>query len=122
MEFAGFEEEKKDLKRAKQDFSGAEQKAIMLQKINDYLLAGGYFRARISGIAPFDKVLGGICWSLTGCNVDVDIEFKDDMNLKEKIRLSEQAIIGLEKMGCPFRLGAHQIQGLDYESLFPVIQ
>ena len=46
--------------------------------------------------------------------MDVDIEFKDDLNLKEKIRLSEQAIIGLEKMGCPFRLAAHQIQGLDY--------
>ena len=94
----------------------------MLEKINDYLLAGGYFRARIGGIAPFDKVLGGICWSLTGCNVDVDVQFKDDLTLKEKIRLSEQAIRGLDKAGCPFRLGAHQIQGLDYEHLFPVIQ
>ncbi len=122
MEFQGFEEEQKDTRRAKQDFSGAEHKAIMLQKINDYLLAGGYFRARIGGIAPFDKVLGGICWSLTGCNVDVDIEFKDDLNLKEKIRLSELAIKGLERIECPFRLGAHQIQGLDYDSLLPVIQ
>lgn len=31
------------------------------------------------------KILGGITWLLTGSFCDVDIEFKDEMNLVEKM-------------------------------------
>ena len=40
----------------------------------------GYFRARLA-ISPFDKILGGMCWCITGSNIDVDIEFDDDLNM-----------------------------------------
>lgn len=36
--------------------------------------------------------------------------------------LSSQVVKTLVKMKCPFRLDPHQIQGLDYPKLFPVIQ
>jgi len=42
------------------------------QQISDMLLSAGYFRARIPGITPFDKILGGMTWSITASNVDVD--------------------------------------------------
>ena len=54
-------------------------------KIVDLLVVAGYFRARIQSLEPFDKILGGIVWTLTGSFTDVDIEFKDDMNLTEKM-------------------------------------
>lgn len=37
-------------------------------------MTGGYFRARINGISPFDKILGGLAWAISACNVDVDID------------------------------------------------
>ena len=40
----------------------------------------GYFRARLA-ISPFDKILVGMCWCITGSNIDVDIEFDDDINM-----------------------------------------
>ena len=44
------------------------------QQILELLLTGGYFRARINGISPFDKILGGLAWAISACNVDVDID------------------------------------------------
>lgn len=52
--------------------------ANLLAQINDILVAAGYFRARLN-IEPFDKILGGMCWCITGSNYDVDIEYEDDM-------------------------------------------
>lgn len=51
----------------------------LMQKINDILVAAGYFRARLN-IDPFDKILGGMCWCIARSNFDIDIEFLDDMN------------------------------------------
>mmetsp|Transcript_43286 Transcript_43286/g.49771 ORF Transcript_43286/g.49771 Transcript_43286/m.49771 type:complete len:653 (+) Transcript_43286:32-1990(+) len=92
------------------------------QQISDMLLSAGYFRARIPGITPFDKILGGMTWSITASNVDVDIDFKDDLNLGQKIKLSEVIVSALKNMRCPHKLEPHQIQGLDYVKVFPVIQ
>jgi hypothetical protein len=52
----------------------------MLQSICDPLVTGGHFRARLP-IDPFDKILGGMCWAITGSNNDIDLEFEDDLNL-----------------------------------------
>ena len=30
--------------------------------------------ARINGISPFDKILGGLAWAISASNVDVDID------------------------------------------------
>jgi hypothetical protein len=57
----------------------------LYEKIVELLIAAGYFRARIANLEPFDKILGGIAWTLTGSFCDVDIEFKDEMNMTEKM-------------------------------------
>jgi hypothetical protein len=57
----------------------------MYSKIVDLLVVAGYFRARIQSLEPFDKILGGIVWTLTGSFTDVDIEFKEEMNITEKM-------------------------------------
>ena len=56
------------------------EQAELLQKIQDLVIAAGYFRARLN-IDPFDKILGAMCWCITGSNYDVDIEFEDDMTM-----------------------------------------
>ena len=37
-------------------------------------------------------------------------------------KLSERVVAVLEKMKCPTRIFPHQIQGLDYENIFPVLK
>lgn len=93
-------------------------------EIIDLLLAGGYFRARINGLSPFDKVVGGMAWSITASNVDVDVDifFQENASIGQKIKLSEKLIEAIRKMKCPYPLQAQQIQGLDYINLFPIIQ
>ncbi|KYQ90201.1 hypothetical protein DLAC_08800 [Tieghemostelium lacteum] len=94
------------------------------QEIIELLVTGGYFRARISGLSPFDKVVGGMAWSITASNVDVDVDlfFQENANIKQKISLSEELIKALNRMKCPFPLQAQQIQGLNYINLFPIIR
>jgi len=38
------------------------------------LLAAGYFRARISTLSPFDRVIGGLAWCIVNSAVDVDVD------------------------------------------------
>lgn len=87
-------------------------------------MAGGYFRARISTLSAFDKVVGGVVWSITasGVEVDVDIIFQENSTIGQKIKLADQLVKALVKMRSPHPLQSHQIQGLDYDHLFPVLQ
>ena len=84
-------------------------------------MAGGYFRARLN-IEPFDKILGGMCWSITGSAYDIDLEFIDDMKRGEKVTLAEKVVASLQEMECPFAIFPHQISGCDYEALIKVIK
>lgn len=159
-----------------------------LADLQELLLTGGYFRARIAALAPFDKarahgpaacarnplsslrrgrgaprsractqhacpalcwphsplsrlhslasppaltplpylrqVIGGLAWSITASNVDVEVDllYDEDASLGQKLRLSEAIERALRRMNCPAPLLAHQIQGLDYPALFPVVQ
>lgn len=122
--------------------------------IQELLLTAGYFRARIANLSPFDKVgsflgdcvvlkcstspvderesalphrlqvIGGLAWSITASNVEVDIHliYDEDANIGQKIKLSEAIEFALKRMRCPYPLQAHQIQGLDYPAVFPVVQ
>jgi hypothetical protein len=54
--------------------------------------------------------------------VDFDLLYDEDANIGQKIKLSEAIERALRRMGCPAPLLAHQIQGLDYPALFPVVQ
>jgi len=97
---------------------------LKLKECCDMLMAGGYFRARIPSLSPFDKVVGGVVWAITASaeEVDVDILFQENSSIGERIKLSEQLVRALISMKCPHALQSHQIQGLDYEHLFPIIQ
>eukprot|EP00179_Madagascaria_erythrocladioides_P000020 CAMPEP_0198311964 /NCGR_PEP_ID=MMETSP1450-20131203/3534_1 /TAXON_ID=753684 ORGANISM="Madagascaria erythrocladiodes, Strain CCMP3234" /NCGR_SAMPLE_ID=MMETSP1450 /ASSEMBLY_ACC=CAM_ASM_001115 /LENGTH=209 /DNA_ID=CAMNT_0044014885 /DNA_START=105 /DNA_END=731 /DNA_ORIENTATION=+ len=93
-------------------------------KIIDLLLAGGYFRARIATLSPFDRVIGGMAYCITASSgdLDVDILFEENASLGEKVRLGEQVLAGLLRLGCPLQLETYQIRSLRYRAIFPVIQ
>lgn len=55
---------------------------------------------RIPILSDFDKILGGLTWCIINSNFEIDIEFNDEMTLKEKIRVSEKIIKILAEMGC----------------------
>jgi hypothetical protein len=63
-----------------------------------------------------------MCWSIAGSNFDIDIEFADDLNMGQKIKLSEKVVNALKLMECPLTLAPQQIQGLDYAKIYPVVQ
>ena len=95
---------------------------LKLKEIFDILLSAGYFRCRIPGITIFDKILGGMAWCITCSNFDIDIDFSEDMNLGQKIKISEKVVNSLKQMNCPYTIGAHQIQGMDLKNIYPIIQ
>uniref|UniRef100_A0A1A8EPP6 Coiled-coil domain-containing protein 93 n=1 Tax=Nothobranchius korthausae TaxID=1143690 RepID=A0A1A8EPP6_9TELE len=101
-----------------------EEQTVKLSEILELLLAAGYFRARIKGLSPFDKVVGGMTWCITTCNFDIDVDllFQENSTIGQKIALTEKIVSVLPKMKCPHRLEPHQIQGLDFIHIFPVIQ
>lgn len=101
-----------------------EEQSVKLQEILDLLVAAGYFRARIKGLSPFDKIIGGMTWCIESCSVDVDVDllFQENSTIGQKIALTEKIVAVLPKLNCPHRIEPHQIQGLDCVHIFPVVQ
>jgi hypothetical protein len=56
------------------------------EKIIQLLISGGYFRAMITTLEPFDKVAGGLAWCITAANENVDIS----LLLDEHSRMGEK--------------------------------
>ncbi len=106
------------------DIKEDEEQNVKLNQTVDLLLAAGYFRARIKGLSPFDKVVGGMTWCITTCyyDIDVDLLFQENSTIGQKIALTEKIVAVLPKMNCPYRIEPHQIQGLDFIHIFPVVQ
>ncbi|KAH3766073.1 CCDC93, coiled-coil domain [Pelomyxa schiedti] len=109
--------------------AGAQSKRVdyeaerKLAEILELFLSGGYFRARVNGISPFDKILGGLAWAISACNQDVDLDiFQENAPLGVKLRLGENIVRALVRMKCPHQLQTFQIKGLDYINIFPVVQ
>mmetsp|Transcript_9406 Transcript_9406/g.26391 ORF Transcript_9406/g.26391 Transcript_9406/m.26391 type:complete len:626 (-) Transcript_9406:70-1947(-) len=94
------------------------------EEIIELLVAAGYFRARIKGLRPFDKVIGGLIWSImnSAVDLDVDIFFEEGAKLGQEIKLGEDIIRALRRMKCPYPLQSNQIRGLDCINIFPVVQ
>ena len=88
----------------------------------ELLVAGGYFRARITSLSPFDKIAGGLAWGIQSSREAIDVEFIEDANIGHKIKIGENIEAALCNMNCPFPLAAHQVQGLDFPQIFPVVQ
>ncbi|KAI8515926.1 Coiled-coil domain-containing protein 93 [Branchiostoma belcheri] len=101
-----------------------EEQQVKLDQTIELLLAAGYFRARIKGLSPFDKVVGGMTWCITTCNFDLDVDllFQENSTIGQKIALTEKIVAVLPKMKCPHRIEPHQIQGLDFIHIYPVVQ
>lgn len=57
-----------------------------MQEISELLVAAGYFRARIKGLSPFDKIVGGLAWGIELCAVDIDVDlpFNENLNIGQK--------------------------------------
>lgn len=106
------------------DIREDEEQNVKLRESIDLLLAAGYFRARIKGLTPFDKIVGGMTWCLQASNFDVDVDllFQENSTIGQKIALTEKIVAVLPRMKCPHRLEPHQIQGLDFIHIYPVIQ
>ncbi|XP_076090974.1 coiled-coil domain-containing protein 93-like isoform X2 [Mytilus galloprovincialis] len=113
-----------DGNEAEFDIREDEEQDVKLGQTLDLLLAAGYFRARIKGLSPFDKVVGGMTWCITTCNFDVDVDllFQENSTIGQKIALTEKIVAVLPKMKCPHRIEPHQIQGLDFIHIYPVVQ
>ena len=62
------------------------------------------------------------CISLSNYEVDVDLLFLENSAIRHKIAITEKIVYLLPVMQCPHRLEPHQIQGLDYIHIFPVVQ
>jgi hypothetical protein len=119
----------KPVQREVTDQTSEEEKVYQRQKydsIIEILITAGYFRARISTLSEFDKVVGGLCWCITssGESVDIDILFQENSSIGQKIALSEAIVVALRKMGCPSPIQPNQIQGgvggADYAAIYPV--
>ena len=74
-------------------------------EIAELLLNGGYFRARIPSLPPFDKIVGGLAWSITASNVDVDVDlfYDDDIKMGQKLKLGESVERGFDACAAPSR-------------------
>ena len=75
-------------------------------------------------MSNFDKIVGGLVWCLETCTYDVDVDllFNEDLNIGKKIGLTEKIVTVLQTMKCPHKIEPHQIQGLDFINIFPVVQ
>ena len=105
-------------------FNNVPERIKLYNKIVESLVTAGYSRARINSLEPFYKILGGMALILTGCfyDIDIDINFKVDMNLTEKIRVSEKVVAGLKAINCPMTLNSVQIQGFDLKPLYQTLK
>ncbi|XP_014288769.1 coiled-coil domain-containing protein 93 isoform X2 [Halyomorpha halys] len=101
-----------------------EQQKIKYGEIIECLIGAGYYRAKIKGISEFDKVVGGMTWCIDVCNIDLDVDllFQENSTIGQKIALTEKIVTALQKMNCPFMIEPHQIQGLDFIHIYPVIE
>uniref|UniRef100_A0A0A9YIZ6 Coiled-coil domain-containing protein 93 n=1 Tax=Lygus hesperus TaxID=30085 RepID=A0A0A9YIZ6_LYGHE len=107
----------------------AESREDELQKIKyseiiDLLIGAGYYRAKIKGLSEFDKVVGGMSWCIDVCKMDLDVDilFQENSTIGQKIALTEKIVAVLPKMKCPHSIEPHQIQGLDFINILPVME
>ncbi|XP_020517496.1 coiled-coil domain-containing protein 93 isoform X3 [Amborella trichopoda] len=103
------------------------EKCVVLEKILELLVSAGYYRATICTLSTFDKLTGGLAWCISAAahahaHPNFYILYHDEQTLGDKIKVGEAIEAALRSMECPFPLHAHQLQGLDYDGVYPVIQ
>ncbi|XP_047504341.1 coiled-coil domain-containing protein 93 isoform X1 [Pieris napi] len=100
------------------------EQLVKWHEISDALVAAGYYRAQLQGLSAFDKIVGGLTWCIELCDIDIDINllFEENLTIGKKIALTEKIVKVLPTMKCPFIIEPHQIQGLDFINIFPLVQ
>ncbi|KAL4703277.1 hypothetical protein ACJJTC_015409 [Scirpophaga incertulas] len=100
------------------------EQLVKWHEISDALVAAGYYRAQLQGLSAFDKIVGGLTWCIELCDIDVDISllFEENLTIGKKIALTEKIVKILPSMKCPHIIEPHQIQGLDFINIYPLIQ
>lgn len=95
-----------------------------MEAIIKALVDAGYFRARISNLSDFDKIIGGMAWAMQifSYDINIDVFYTDALDLGQKIALTERLVMVMLAMRCPHRLEPHQIVGLDYANLLPALR
>ena len=85
---------------ASYDIREDEEQQVKFQEITELLVGAGYFRARIKGLAAFDKIVGGLTWCILNCAVDIDIDllYQENSSIGKKIALTEKIISVLKVM------------------------
>merc|ERR1712168_770479 len=63
-------------------------------------------------------------WCMSTCDFDIDVDllFQENSTIGQKIALTESIVAVLPRMKCPHRIEPHQIQGLDFINIYPVVQ
>ena len=97
------------------------------QKLIKLLVLSGYFRAAIPALTRFDKVIGGLSWAITASQVSVDasenvIQFVENPDIGQQVVIGQQIVRALKSMQCPHLLTVHQIWGLDFANIYPVMR
>ncbi|KAG7296188.1 hypothetical protein JYU34_021289 [Plutella xylostella] len=100
------------------------EQIVKWHEIADALVAAGYYRAQLQGLSAFDKIVGGLTWCIELCDIDVDVSllFEENLTIGKKIALTEKIVKVLPSMKCPHTIEPHQIQGLDFINIFPLVQ
>ncbi|KAJ2944287.1 hypothetical protein O0L34_g18273 [Tuta absoluta] len=100
------------------------EQLVKWHEISDALVAAGYYRAQLQGLSAFDKIVGGLTWCIELCDIDVDVSllFEENLTIGKKIALTEKIVKVLPSMKCPFIIEPHQIQGLDFINIYPLVQ
>lgn len=52
----------------------------------------------------------------------MDVEYNDEMQIGQKIKVAEKICETLKKMRCPYTIQPFQLQGLDLNSIYPLVQ
>ena len=68
---------------------GEEREEEPVDVVSGMLVDGGYYRARIATLPPFDMLVGGLAWAITLINMEVDLSLDDQATLGQKIKLAE---------------------------------
>jgi hypothetical protein len=112
--------------------AGEETRRAALDTLLGELDAAGYHRARLP-LSAFDRCVGGLCWALAASGLaggtggaagvaDVSELFQENLDVGQRIRLSEEVVRALRAAQCPHPLQAHQLHGGDFEAMLPVVR
>lgn len=99
------------------------EQLVKWHEISDALVAAGYYRAQLQGLSEFDKIVGGLTWCIELCDIDIDVSllFEENLTIGKKIALTEKIVKVLPSMKCPYTIEPHQIQGLDFINIYPLV-